>query len=344
MTVPFKQSPEIIAYLADWAGWDPGRLPAENLTRLNYAFALVSEGRVTGDHWQQVHRLKDLKQRNPALKTVVSIGGWGADGFSDAALTEAGREAFAQSALALMKQHDFDGIDVDWEYPCRDFAAILARPEDKENFTRLMETLRRHLDAFCTETGRRYLLTIAAGAAKMFAEDMELDKVAPLLDSINIMTYDFHTVECALGHHTNLYPSAQNSRNSGCQAVEVYRAAGVPTEKIVLGAAFYGRGWTGLNPEAAPFGQSGQAGLSYPYKTLAEQILPRKDFRRYWDDPAKAPYLFNGDTFITYDDPESLYYKVRYVRDQGLQGIMFWEWSEDKDGTLLDAIVTAFNG
>lgn len=344
MTAPTKQNHEIIAYLADWAGWDPANLPVEHLTRLNYAFALVSEGHVTGDHWQRVHLLKELKKRNPELKTVISIGGWGADGFSDAALTEAGRETFARSALALLKQHEFDGLDVDWEYPCRDFANIAARPEDKENFTRLMEILRRHLDAFSQETGQSCLLTIAAGAAKMFAEDMELDAVAPLLDSINLMTYDFHTVEAAPGHHTNLYPSAQKSKNSGCQAVEVYKAAGVPAEKIVLGAAFYGRGWTGLHPESAPFGQIGQSGLSYPYAALADQILLRKDFRRYWDDPAKAPYLFNGDTFITYDDPESLYYKVRYVKEQGLQGIMFWEWSEDKEGILLDAIVSAFHG
>ena len=83
-----------------------------------------------------------LKQQNPKLKVIISVGGWEADGFSDAALTEASREKFAESALALLRQHHADGIDLDWEYPGQGVAGIKFRAEDKENFTRLLKALR----------------------------------------------------------------------------------------------------------------------------------------------------------------------------------------------------------
>ncbi len=163
-------------------------------------------------------------------------------------------------------------------------------------------------------------------------------QIHPLLDSINLMTYDFYTAGPNPGHHTNLYPSQHDPKNSGHQAVRTFIEAGVTAEKIILGAAFYGRGWSGLKSDESPFGQKSQSGLSNPYSRICTDILTNPKYRRYWDDAAKAPYLWNGDTFITYEDPESLHHKVEYVKDNGLGGIMFWEWSEDKDNALLDAL------
>jgi len=328
----------LAAYLADWGNWDGNLMDVRKLTRLNYAFALVSENRVHGDTLKKVQWIKRFKEINPNLETFISVGGWGADGFSDAALTCDSRDYFAETALALMEQHGFDGIDVDWEYPCRDYAKIKARPEDRENFTLLLKALRNKLDALEDKTGKKHPLTIAAGAAKLFADDMELDKITPLLDTINLMTYDFYTIGPKPGHHTNLYPSKYDETSSGAKAVDTYMNSGVPAGKIVLGAAFYGRCWSGLESSRLPFEQTGQVGKSYSYAALKEKIIDKGQFKRYWDDSAKAPYLFDGSNFITYDDPESLTHKAQYVKEKGLAGIMFWEWSEDCDNELLNTL------
>jgi chitinase len=331
----------LLAYLYDKGGWDGSKMEVSKLTHVNYAFGVIRDGRVVGNNWVKVHWIREFKKRNPELKVLLSVGGWSAEGFSDASLTDESRNLFADTAVALIQEHGFDGLDLDWEYPTRDFAGIVARPEDRQNYTLLVQLLRRRLDALAKQTGAVYELTMAAGAAKMFAEDIELEKLVPEFDFINLMTYDLHNgVSKTAGHHTNLYDSKNTPGISSAQAVEDFIAGGVPAEKLVLGTAFYARGWSGLDSSKEPVGEPGKPGISYSYAKLGE-VMNRNGFRRLWDEDAKAPYLWNGDTFLTYDDPESLRHKVQYVKDQGLGGLMFWEWSSDKDNELLDAIYNA---
>lgn len=156
---------------------DFARLPAERLTHLNYAFAVVNPA---GDvvlpsptDAGHLAQLVALRSRHPDLRILLSVGGWGADHFSDAALTANSRARFARSAVALIQQHHLDGLDVDWEYPGQPGPGIKFRPEDKTNFTLLLADLRQHLDAASAATGRtgvdRYLLTIATSDGKYFA-------------------------------------------------------------------------------------------------------------------------------------------------------------------------------
>src|SRR6185295_10100418 len=156
------------------------------------------------------------------------------------------RLRFATSAVALLREHSLDGIDLDWEYPGQDVAGIKARPEDKQNFTLLLRELREQLDA----SGGRYLLTIASADHEYF-DHTEMDKLHVYLDWINVMTYDFfNSATPTTGHHAGLYRSrfaAANDRD-GDAAIEQHLAAGIPAEKLVLGAAFYGRAFGAVNP------------------------------------------------------------------------------------------------
>lgn len=331
----------VVAYLADWSSWELSKMNVHKLTRLNYAFALVKDNKVHGEMLNKIDCIKHFKKVNPNLETLISIGGWGADGFSDAALTKETRQDFADTALEFLIKHSFDGIDVDWEYPCRDYAKIKARAEDRANFTLLMKALRDNLNKLEDETGQHHPLTIAAGAAKQFAEDMELEKLVPLLDTINLMTYDFRTVEANPGHHTNLFCSENATKSSADSAVKIFVESGVPVEKLILGAAFYGRGWSELDPSKSPFKQNGLSGKSFTYSRIKKELLMNPNYKRVWDEVAKAPYLTNGTDFVTYDDTQSLRNKVAYVKENELAGIMFWEWSEDSDDELLDTIVNA---
>ena len=326
----------------------------EKLTHINFAFAHIDhDGKVAFENPNLAPALKSLlalKKQNPQLKIIVSVGGWEAEGFSDAALTDTSRNIFTRSAIELLREHDVDGIDLDWEYPGQGVGGIKYRTEDKQNFTLLLKALRTQLDAASEEqnrTGRdRYTLTIASADREYF-DHTEMEKLHVYLDWINIMSYDFfNSLTSTTGHHAGLYASefaAPTDRNAD-SSVRQHLASGIPPDKLVLGVAFYGRGFVGVNPL--------HNGLNQPYKRyegdhkygdLEDRFIGRQGFVRYWDERARAPYLWNGasKTFITYDDPQSIRAKADYVRDNRLGGMMFWELSQDRNDELLDVIVTS---
>jgi chitinase len=339
----------VVAYVAGWSA--PPVIHAEHLTHINFAFAhidksghAVFEPAAIG---QGLLPLQALKKANPQLKLIISVGGWQAEGFSDAALTDSSRREFARSAVALLREYAADGIDVDWEYPGQGVAGIKYRSEDKHNFTLLLKTVREQLNAASTAQKRsgsaRYILTIAAADREYF-DHTEMDRLHVYLDWINLMSYDFfNSLTPTTGHHAGLYASehsAPTDRNAAA-AVKQYLAAGVPADKIVLGVAFYGRGFTGVTPLNNGVNQPYQRFEGeHTYAELAGKLVGKQGFIRYWDASAQAPYLWNSTsrTFITYDDPQSIGVKARYVLEQRLGGIMFWELSQDHEGELLDVI------
>ena len=342
---PFR----IVAYVAGWSM--PTVIHAEKLTHINFAFAQIdSSGRVRlggPDATTRLAKLVALKQASPRLKVIVSVGGWMAEGFSDAAATEASRTVFVDSALALLRENALDGIDLDWEYPGQGVAGIKFRNEDKRNFTLLLKALRDGLDTESAARGReRYLLTIASTNREYFAHT-QMDELHVHLDWINIMSYDlFNSLTPVTGHHAGLYRSrgaAATDRNADA-AVSEHVAAGIPARKLVLGVAFYGRSFAGTTPLNHGLDQPYERyDTDHSYAELVEKFIGKRGFVRYWDDRAKAPYLWNAAsrTFISYEDPRSIEIKTRYAIDRGLGGMMFWELSQDRNDELLDAITRA---
>ncbi len=99
-----------------------------------------------------------LRKQNPELKVLLSVGGWGARGFSAAAATAENRAIFIRSALQVIEQYRLDGIDLDWEYPVNGaWGLVASQPADRDNFTPLLKELHQ---AF----GHKKLVTIAVGA------------------------------------------------------------------------------------------------------------------------------------------------------------------------------------
>jgi chitinase len=338
-----------VAYVASWSV--PPVIHPEKLTHINFAFAHIDRaGHIVLDEpgaGLSLRNLQRLQTQNPALKINLSIGGWQAEGFSDAALTGSSRRTFALSAVQLLREYDLDGIDLDWEYPGQGVAGINYRAEDKHNFTLLLQTLREQLDLQSKRRQRtgsnRYTLTIAAADREYF-DHTEMDRVHVYLDWINLMSYDFfNSLTPTTGHHAGLYRSehaAAADRNADA-AVHQYLRAGVPADKIVLGVAFYGRGFAavtavnnGVNQPYERF--EGE----HSYAQLSDKFIGKQGYVRYWDACAQAPYLWNAAAriFISYEDPESIAIKARYALDHHLGGIMLWELSQDRDGVLLDAI------
>jgi chitinase len=371
----------IVAYFAEWSvyarKYHVADIPADRLTHVNYAFAKIHRGELTlfdsyaaidkfypGDKWDagflrgNLHQLQVLKKKHRHLKTLIAIGGWTLSGpFSDVALTPSSREKFAKSAVRFLTKYKFDGIDLDWEYPVSGgLKTNKTRPEDKQNYTHLLASLRNALDARGRIDKKKYLLTIAAPAGPAVFANIELAKVAKVIDWFNLMAYDFHGGWSERTHFNAPLYAIKNDPTkdetirkhfNGDSAVKAYRAAGVPPDKLVLGVPFYGRGWAGVKDrdhglfqkpaKALPRGTH-EAGV-FDYKDLAANYQGK--FARHWHKEAMVPWLYDSKSgiMITYDDPESLKIKAEYVAKNDLGGIMLWELSgDDAKSSLLNAL------
>ncbi|MDN5205358.1 glycoside hydrolase family 18 protein [Fulvivirgaceae bacterium BMA10] len=341
---------KIIAYVhggdSDWGSNDE---LASKVTHINYAFANVIDGKVVlGNEADpaNLERLNQLKLVNPALQILISVGGWSWSGnFSDAVLTETSRNIFANSAIDFMLKYNLDGVDLDWEYPGQIGNGNVFRPEDKENFTAILKLIREKLDSVSNE--KHYLLTIATGANQNYLDNTDLATAQKYLDFINIMTYDFHGAWAPnTGHHANLFYSEHDQngyKRSVSAAVDEHMAAGIPKEKLVLGLPFYGRYWTGVENEGTNglYQTSTGEGGGYSYNKLERELIDQQGYKRFWDESAKVPYLWNAEKkeFVTYDDPKSFKIKIDYLQEKGLSGVMFWQYTGDSDKhTLLNVL------
>ncbi len=347
-------SDKILAgYYASWAaysGYTPLNIPAQNLTHIYYAFAnigpdlKIAMGDAAIDP-SNFAKLRQLKQQYSHLKTLISIGGWTWSGrFSDIALTDESRAAFADSVVSFIKQYGFDGVDIDWEYPVGGGLATNAvRPEDKVNFTLLMAKLREKLDAQGRLDAHRYLLTFAGAAGSFFAENAELDKLANSVDFASVMTYDMHGPWAGSNTDFNspLFTPAGTSPQyqwSCDSAVKLWLNKGFPKDKLIMGIPFYGVRFNGVANTNYGLYQRFASGSSIPYDQIAATYLKNPSFKRYVHVDARVPWLFDGATFISYDDPASIAEKAAYIRSSGIRGAMVWELSQNADGTLLNAI------
>jgi chitinase len=322
---------------------------AGKIDTLIFAFARLVNGEVVlePDAAQRLHRLIALKAANPQLKVVVSVGGWGAGGFSEAASTAASRQRFAGSAAQLLAANNADGLDVDWEYPGHGESGIKSSPQDRANFTLLLQALRATLDqvgdAHAHRGANHYTLSIAA-ADGVFVNGIDIAAVEPSLDWFNLMTYDFvNSMTPTTGHHSGLRTStlAPADARSTERAVQQFLAAGVPSHKLLIGAAFYGREFADVQPAHDGLYQAyGHYQGEHPWPQLKVDFINRNGYVRYWDTVGPAPYLWNATThrFISYDDPQSIAAKADYVKSHHLGGIMYWEQGEDPQGELLDAV------
>lgn len=323
---------KIFAYLYDANFPKIKEVDFTKIDYVNYSFGKIKEHKLDLSHL--VYLQDYLKSASGRTKTILSIGGWGAGGFSEMASSTETRQLFVQTVVDAIIEYDFSGIDLDWEYPTSSVANIKSSKEDKVNFTYLLEDLKEGFIKHKLDV----VLTIAAGAST--ANYMECDKIGKLLDYFHIMTYDFmDTKHNTATHHTNLYPSKYQPNISADQAVRTFVEHGIPQEKIVIGGAFYAR-ITKVNNNVFPIGEPGLTPITQgiPYTKLHSAYLNNPDYTYHFDEDAKAPWLVGNHEFITFDSTISLQEKCLYVRQNNLSGFMFWELGSDETFTLLEEI------
>jgi chitinase len=329
-----------------------GEIAGRKLTRINYAFANIKNGRIVngfGHDDENLAKLVALKQENPSLTVLVSVGGWLWSGaFSDMALTRQSRNIFIASVVDFVRSHQLDGLDIDWEYPGMPGATPHFRPEDKQTYTLLLKELRARFNQLEKELHRPLFVTIATGASQEFLDHTEMDQVQKYVDTINLMAYDYYEPGSGpiTGHHAPLFANpADPEKASAANSVEEYEKAGVPAEKIVLGVPFYGHVWGQVPGTNHGLFQPGkEVPHSYAQYGAGPDAMLKNGFIRYWDPIAEAPYLYNAEKqiFMSYEDPESLALKCKYVLAHQLKGIMFWDYESDSSGALLDAVNDGF--
>ena len=311
---------------------------------INLAFGHIVNGCVYYAPDCVSEEFKRIRKENADCKLVLSVGGWGAGGFSEAAADEEGREKFALTAVEIIKKYELDGLDIDREYPCISTAGIAATDDDRENFTKLIKTSREIMDK---ELGKDKMLTIAAGAGEYFINSTNMSEVEKYLDYVQLMTYDlrggYHIIT---GHHTNLLDDKKDIlQASAKKAAACFEKAGVPRDKLILGAAYYSRMWKGVPDRESGLHQMAETtgGYGPSYGELVKDYINKNGYKRYFDEEARAPWLFNGDTFISYDDEVSCKEKAEYVVKNGLGGIMFWEYRLDETRTLTEVMRKALD-
>lgn len=391
--VPHSPQPyqKIIGYYAGWkcySNYEPKNIPVEKLTHINYAFANIENGEVVlGDKWADIEKpygdedskcpikgnfnqllnpVGPLKQRNPLLQVLISVGGWTwSKNFSDVASTEESREKFAISCATFINRYGFDGIDLDWEFPVKGgMDGNIHRPEDGENYILLLKQIRNHLLQLSAINRRQYLLTIASPATPYNYDCLKLKELSEYLDWINIMNYDYAGPWSSMTlHQANLYASKPLvdakplTTTSVDQCVKDFIVKGVPPAKIVIGIPFYGRGFANVEANPNDFtysglyakfngplkGKSEEAG-NFQYSEIRECYLnPQSGYIRYWNEDLHSPHLFNPTTrgVIVYDDQWSMFYKGKYAQANNLGGVMIWELSGDFHEELLNSLCSS---
>ncbi|MCR2807984.1 glycosyl hydrolase family 18 protein [Paenibacillus soyae] len=377
-----------VTYYTAWSiyarDFQPEDIDASQITHINYAFAdLCWDGfTTTGKACENdalplqqdyVHdgvmvigdpvadpanfaKFAEIKTANPHLNMMVSVGGWSwSKNFSNMAATELTRRAFAYSAVEYLREYGLDGLDIDWEYPVEGGETHnVHRPDDKQNFTLLMQTVREALDAAGSEDGKYYLLTIASGQGDNFVVNADFANSVQYLDFVNIMSYDYSgSWELLANHNSPLYYDKKLERSSAPRnnvrgGALGHLNGGVPPHKLMIGVPFYGKGWTGC-PEngeyktctAYPAGTWERA--IYDYTDVEENYLGQEGHTRYWNDASKVAYVYDSETgtFITYNDPVTMKYTSSLVQSLDVAGVMSWDISGDRNKSLTTELVSA---
>ncbi|CAH2084073.1 unnamed protein product [Euphydryas editha] len=346
----------VVCYIATWAVYRPGAgkydisdLEPSLCTHLVYSFAGLDETThsiKSLDPWQDLEkdygkagykRLVSLKERYPHLKVTVAIGGWneGSPKYSAMASKPETRAKFVQSVLFFLDTYNFDGLDLDWEYPTKRGG----NPEDKANYVSLVKELKEAFEP------RKYILTAALGAGKETMDSAyELAKLSRYLDFIHMMCYDYHgTWDGAVGANAPLNGIGDNDVLSVKYTIDYMLSHGVSPYKMVLGLPMYGRTFILSNPnvQSIEFGVTPamSTGFAGPwtrengfigYNEVCMEITNKSsNWTQHWEDQTATPYLRDGGRVIVYDNPRSIAIKVKMAIDYGLGGLMVWSIDTD---------------
>jgi chitinase len=305
-------------------------------THLCHAF-LVADGEGKVQTSRNVPSREITGQAHKAgVKMLLSLGGWGWDRqFASIVSKLDAEDRYVKSVMAIVDEFDYDGIDLDWEYPDTEKEIV--------GFERLTRRFRKEIDAIGKKKGRPMFLTMAASSNPGTLKWLGKEFLVENMDWVNVMTYDF-TGDWTnyAGHHSPLF-AYWTQRGGGALSTEatmkyLLEERGLPANRLAVGIPLYGRGFAVSEPYA-----------STKNKATTKARVPRGDYSnlhrlkneqgwpRTWDDQTKNPWLVSPDHTIVigYDDAESVAIKTDWAMKKGFRGVFFWQINADRlpDGT-----------
>lgn len=344
LTAASCSAQNIIAYYSGNAR-SIDRYPIGRLTHIIYSFCHLKGNQLrvgSAADSATIKKLAGLKRKYPALKILLSLGGWGGcKTCSPVFSSAAGREAFARSVAAAGEYFHTDGIDIDWEFPAvASYPGHPFSPADRDNFTALLQTLRQTLGPSAE------ISFIAAGFSPYLQQSIDWRKTMSFATRVNLMTYDIIGSRSPVtGHHASLYSTAVQ-QESADHALRYLDSLGISHAQVAIGVAFYAREFDGVSDTNHGLYQPGHFKRFLPLKQVRRRYTKARGYREYWDDEAQAPYSYNAakKIFLSYDNARSAAAKAAYVREKKLNGIMFWELRLDNaTGGLTDVIYKALH-
>ncbi len=263
-----------------------------------------------------------------SVKVIVSLGGWGWDKqFTAIVGKEESLHRLIGAVVSIVNDFDYDGVDVDWEYP--DTSAKAA------GFDRLCRRLRSELDSLGKKKGRRLIQTMAASANPSTLKSVENATLLDTMDWVNVMTYDYTgDWSSQAGHHSPLFASSKQSGAAFSTEISMkaFVERGIPASRLAVGLPLYGRTFAVSEPYARTNKSSRRPAVRGGGYRNIERLIDDKGWTRKWDDETKNPWAIapDGSAVIAYDDAESLSIRTDWAMKQSFRGVFFWQISDDQ--------------
>uniref|UniRef100_A0A8D3EBJ1 chitinase n=1 Tax=Scophthalmus maximus TaxID=52904 RepID=A0A8D3EBJ1_SCOMX len=309
-------------------------------THLLYAFATIKDNQLATYEWNDVElysQFNGLKNQNGDLKTLLSVGGWnfGSAGFSQMVSSPSNRQTFISSVISFLRQYEFDGLDIDWEYP----ANRGSPPQDKQYYSVFLEELRAAFENEAKQSNKARLLISAAVSAGKDTIDSayQIPKLGQSLDMINVMSYDFHgSWDPMTGDCSPLFRGPEDQGGfiyfNVDYAMNYWKSQGAPAEKLIVGFPTYGNTFTLRNPAdhgvGAPIAGAGTPGK---YTQEAGELayfeicgFLKDGATEVWNQAQDVPYAYKGNQWVGYDDIKSFQIKVDWLKKSNFGGAMVW--------------------
>nr|KAG5693977.1 hypothetical protein BaRGS_002275 [Batillaria attramentaria] len=278
--------------------------------------------------------LLDLKKKNPVLKTLLSIRGplfSETKAFSGLVSSQKNIEIFAMNVLYFAKEHNFDGVEIDWD----ETVAQRLKPTDREGFTNLLRALANRCKNQIAAKSHQCPLLLAvklSGRRSIIEKLYNVPAISELADLLLLNSYSWYDWDKTTKHYSPIFRrqsglDARRTANDTIDAaVSLLLSMGAPADKLVIGIGLYGRSYTLSRrffnlpgDETAGVGRKTNFTQQFGVLTAYEacEIRSRQGSQARFIQEQLVPYLVHGDQWIGYENEASVQQKVRFSKLMG---------------------------
>ena len=320
LSINITFSQRVVGYYPQWVINNLGtnEIDLNVITHVIHSFAWPNEdGSISSYDGMFESELSEAIHSQGA-KFLLSIGGWGNhEGFEAVIGDENLRELFIYNLSSILLTNNYDGVDLDWEFPDSEM--------DRTNLNLLV----MEMDSIFNNINPEWIITMAIPVTNWWGQWHDFEFLVNHIEFFNAMTYGTHgNWSTHSGHLAPLYSSPPGDVDGSCHIGMDYLSndRGIPKSKINMGLPFWGIQWESSNINESFTGNT----VDIMYYDIPELI--GNGYTYNWDEYAFCPYLVKDDSskVITYENQESIGLKCQYVLEQEIGGVMIWALSYDQ--------------